>query len=98
MEEVKKNPVLFQKEKLKRIKSILSEYDNVTNKIISEIIEELKTDCQTYKQVDEAFKLIRKEVEYYHSNQQKYGYLFDATKRLLETEKNDLPLTNRSSV
>lgn len=67
-----------------------------------EFINELKSDSKTYKEVQRKLDLFDKEIKYTNSQSQLYKFMnvcfIRYIKGLLEDEKNDLPLTNRSSI
>lgn len=77
------------------LRGILDAYDRATDRTIEEIINELKRNSQTYKQVESKLMRFKKEIQFEHPN--KYSHLFSEILKLLEEEKNDLPLTNRSN-
>ncbi|SHJ65374.1 hypothetical protein SAMN05444401_3583 [Clostridium amylolyticum] len=86
----------MNEEKYKKMQCILESYNKATNKAVEEIIQELKSDCKTYKQVESEMNAFKKKAMYQYINQEKYEYLFSLARKVLEKEKNDLPITNRS--
>ena len=84
----------------KKLKEILDRYDKDIDQISKEFIDELKSDSKTYSEVYRKLDLFQKEILFHNSKSQGYKDLvicfFIYTKELLENEKNDLPLTNRS--
>lgn len=82
--------------KHKRLEKVLNRFDEAINAAVKEIIDELKTNTETYKEVDKDLKLFKKAIEFNQQNRQKYEYLLNRVREVIEEEKNDLPLTNRS--
>jgi len=84
----------------KKLKDIFDKYNKAIDQVSKEFIEELKCDSKTYGQVYIDLNLFEKEINYnsLKSLECKFitiGY-FSYIKKLLEKEKNDLLLTNRS--
>lgn len=85
---------------IKKLKEIFDGYDKAINQVSKEIVAELKIDSKTYEEADRKMNLFEKEIVYNNLNSQNHKYLLiyliAYVKELLEKEKNDLPLTNRS--
>lgn len=81
-----------------KIKKLLDHYDKTTQDVINEIIQEFKSNATTYKQVEKELIKFKREISYGYEGREKYGHLFNIINNVLEDEKNDLPLTNRSEL
>ena len=80
------------------LSQILQKYDVTVDAVANEILFELKSKCQNYKQLGRELMLFEKRTMYDFDNRLKYEFLFYRIRELIEEEKNDLPLTNRSDV
>jgi len=82
----------------KIIEEFLNEYDKSIDGLAKEIIKEIKKESNNYKDFNERYTRFKKDVLWEFNS---YGYklskcLFTRIEYLIEKEKNDLPLTNRS--
>lgn len=73
---------------------LLITLDKFTEKIAIEILNEIKLDSRTYGEVIKKLSRLRVSARYFH--QYKHENLFNRIKEMLESEMNELPLTNRS--
>ena len=84
----------------KNLKEIFEKYDKTIDQISKEFIDELKNNSETYRDVLERVNLFEKEIMYDHSKSQSHRFLlcsiFNYIRGLMEKEKNDLLITNRS--
>lgn len=80
----------------RKLESILEKFNSTVEEISNLIIEELRKNSLTYKDLDKKINIFQKAVEF-SSEIGKYDYLFKRIRQLVEQEKNDLPLTNRST-
>lgn len=83
---------------LKSLKDLLLDYDNEIQKIANKIIEALKSETTTYKELEIKLNEFKREVYFKYTAKEKYNYLFTSIKKSIEAQKNDLPLTNRSEI
>lgn len=82
-----------------KLKEILAKYDNAIDQVSKEFIHELKRDSKTYGEVLRRLNLFEKEIMYNLRPEAHMNFIirfFKNIDELLEEEKNDLPLTNRS--
>jgi len=83
-----------------KLKEIFDKYDKATDQVSKEFIDELKNDSKTYGDIYKKLSLFEKGIVYNNSKSQGHKLLIcfflGYIKELLDKEKNDLPLTNRS--
>lgn len=88
--------------KHENLKIILEKYNKFIAEISKEFINELKSDSNTYKEVNKKLNIFEKEIIYNNFQSEEHKSLnilfLKYIKELLEDEKNDLPLTNRSKL
>ncbi|WP_238905662.1 hypothetical protein [Clostridium sp. YIM B02506] len=79
-----------------KLESIYAELNSFTNEKAEELIKELKINCSTYKELYSKLELFDKQIRFTRdSNKFVNAALIAESKRLLDKEVNDLPLTNR---
>lgn len=77
------------------LEQILAKYDEALEVTAKKILNELKINSSDYKEVSKELERFKKATLFNYPNVQKYTFLFNRVRELLEEEKNDLPLTNR---
>lgn len=85
----------MEQSKYKRIIALLNEYDINTSRVVSGIINELKNEAETYKDVEKKLSEIQSEILWKYSNLLKFKYLFTEIREVMEKEKNDLKLEGK---
>lgn len=86
---------MIKKEILENQLDILERYKQTTMEVAKEIIFELKKGCKTYKEVDKNLYIFKKTITF-SCDWKNYQHLISIISELLENEKNDLLVTNRS--
>ncbi|QNO14958.1 hypothetical protein HYG86_09305 [Alkalicella caledoniensis] len=81
---------------LKQIQSILSEFDELRNLTIQEIIKEIKKEALTYHDVHKNLNEADKQCVFNWEGSNKFSNLFSEISVLIEKEKRDLSLKNNS--
>ena len=74
--------------------AIIENFNKSTNALAQDILNEMKKDSKTYKEVKSKIKSLEKEIAWESGDQ--CQSLFNQVKSLLNEEMNDLPTTNRS--
>lgn len=80
-----------------RLKYLLDEYDRALDDTAKDILEKIKAESKTYGDLEKSLDLLKKSMNYTFGKL-KYERLFEKIDEILEEEKNDLPLTNRSKL
>ncbi|OHW61408.1 hypothetical protein EUAN_22580 [Andreesenia angusta] len=80
-----------------RLKYLLDEYDRALDDTAKDILEKIKAESKTYGDVEKSLDLLKKSMSYTFGKL-RYERLFEKIDEILEEEKNDLPLTNRSKL
>lgn len=81
-----------------KLEPIYAELNRFTNEKAEELIKELKINSSTYKELYSKLDLFDKQIRFTRdSNKFVNEALIAESKRLLDKEVNDLPLTNRPS-
>lgn len=83
-------------ENINKLITVASKYDDTVIKISKEFINELKVGCRTYGEVYEKLEIFIRETRWSNSKAVSLTILIPCIKEMLEKEKNDLLLTNRS--
>lgn len=76
------------------VEKILDEYAEQNANAAQNLKSELMKDCKTFADVDRNLRHLKWSIRWNDGN--KYENLLKDVEQLIEKEKNDLPLTNRS--
>ena len=74
----------------------VNELEQIVQEYTIKIFEQIKQEAQTYREVGEQLRVLKKIYCFNSTEKQLAIYLFNCIDRLLEKEKNDLSITNRS--
>lgn len=77
-------------------KKLLNEYDDATQTTAEKIIASLKANCSTYGDLQRKFNQLKEAINFTYGLSGEYSSLLVKLEFLINKEKNDLPLTNRS--
>ena len=72
------------------IKKLLDKYKKTLDEVAVEILEELKTGCKNYREVERKLSVAEKNASYSNLDRELYESLFKKVRNLLSEEKNDL--------
>lgn len=80
--------------KIAEIKKELNECAWFRDEKAKKVLQILKRDSKTYKDVEAKLNLTKKNFSYSHDDSEKFKDLIERIEKLLEEEKSDLPVTN----
>ena len=78
------------------LEKIVDEYNQVFEETVSQIISELKKDCETYAELQKKLLQFERNFNWQRETQKKMEPLLHGLRIYIEKEKNDLLITNRS--
>jgi len=89
---------LIQREEAEKLdlEKIVDRYSQVFEETVSQIISELKKDCETYAQLEKKLSQFERSLYWQRETREKVEPLLLRLKSCIEEEKNDLLITNRS--
>ena len=76
-----------------KVESILDKHCEHIEETAKEIVKELKQECETYGDSDNAINRMERDIRWDYSNAGKYESLINEIKRLVEDEKNNLKIS-----